>query len=717
MARLHSFIAWALSIASVYASQPNVGWRVEVIAEEVSIGSDHVGDGIYNVFVDAPVNITRIGAEADYITLLFYYSYYLINNETDAQAPVRTLVHRQQVDAPKTWDTYTASFDFQQPTQAILLSVGIEDGSAPEDFISVDSTGVVLTQGEQGSWIPRVPADYDYEINMEFTAEHQELIKDGYSDGGERDLGIEPIVPPKDDLVIPKDNAPVDPSTPVTPTDPTSPIITTPVDPGTTPVDPGTTPVDPGTTPVDPGTPGGGTDPVKPTDPCDDESTPVTPTPTTPGGFITIIKTVTVTPPCDCEQSSPTPTCTKKIHARQDAVHPAYVRAKITFKDRNLQDQPLRLSTLFASANIFKGTEFVKSRPARAVTDVNGEAIFRFDVNYGERVEVHTFWVILDEELYRIGTLNSNGDVDIKVIKDEFPLKTYHVAAGEVVNVDHNFGYSEYNKALAVADTFRYITDWTKAMVTGGDTLEKAMIYFPGRSSGAFFMPLKDKPYLNLPSIDAANPSVMAHEYGHFIHFLARYKNSHDAGGDHFFCGDGDKKKVGTALSEGYATAFAMMALDDTPLIDKDWFPYITYQNREEYRDQSWTRNIEAFTCFERDMMLKHEGRVAAAMFDMVDRKLDDFLTFDSDLGRVGADFDPQMLNIKFTPRFIFWLLMRNNPPSIQDWWYVSTLISRNDTELIDNRNNLRTYPYMEKEWIDKAWAIMDYNYVDFPRE
>lgn len=688
MSRFHSLLTWAFFVALAVATKSNVGWELQILSQNVTLSTDHVGDNQFNIFVDAAINITRRSSPSNSFTLNYYTSYYMVNNETEPTTPREVIVHTETVSA---YDIdsfiHPVFFDFQEPTQDVLLSVFlVEDGAAATEF-TIETEGTVLSSSGQG-WTARVVGEYDHQINLVFAAEVETLRGRGLDEGGPRDLGIPPISNEPELQVIPKGNAPlnesstvpmpVDTSTSNTPIETPSPIKTYPEDPSYTPEPPVYTyPQDPSVT-----VPNG-----------NGAST------TIPGkdGSVTIIHTVTVCG-CACPSSSSSSTTTtttttirhsetpcqtpshissitpssddkKKHEARGMApqIHPAYVNARFTYEDRNAIKQPVRISVFVMQAQVFVGDTFLFSRGAVAFTDVNGNAVFRFETEYGQRLEIIKAYVVLASDYYRVGTRDTvNDELITKIVHLDLSDNPWRVNAGEIVNMEGHYEWSEYNKAIAVADAYRYITDFMHTQVTQGD-LEQIAVWFPSTDTRtAFFSTRGTGPHLNIPLVDGSSPTVLAHEYGHYAHYLARNKKFFGGGEEHSFCG-GKEYSADTAFSEGYATAFGQTAIDDTPL-DDPGAAYSTYIDRQGQIPPFYGINIEYFTCSD-TRMLKKEGRVAAALFDLVDRFLDTFPESSDNLGRVEAGFNPQLLNARFRPRFIFWLLLQNNPLSIEAYW------------------------------------------------
>ncbi|CAM1509624.1 Fc.00g033630.m01.CDS01 [Cosmosporella sp. VM-42] len=681
MVQLFEVLAWTSLFASIRATQPNIGWQILIPANSVSLASDYVGDDGRRLFIDAMVQFSRISATADSFTLTFSTSPYLVTNGTEINPNgPNQVVHTETIAAPQSSFSHSVYFDIAEPSQDLLLSVGLDDGSQGSEFLTVDGDGVVLARDhEVGGWRARVIAEYDHDVNIIINTELDEAIRGGVDEADPRDLGELPVhyVPEDETNPQPKDGAPPPGTSPIIPGGGSS--TTTPGNrTSTTPCGSAST-----TIPLISSTTGLGV-----------ESFPVL-HPSVPNTLITVYRTVTV---CAC--SSPPPqSCSddqQSLQSRQEQRLPAYVRARITFADRNLKSQPVRLSPVVVWADLYHGNTKIGRRAAAATTNFNGEAVFKFYTVPGETVKVFTLYTYLQSEQYQIGSRYSSQDPLVtKVVKLDIESDSWVVSAGQLTAAEAEYYYSEYNLGLAVNDAYRTITDFFRTQVAiGNNEMEQVHVWFPAVDGGAYFSEA-EVPFINLPQIHAANPSVMAHEYGHFAHYLARQKLYFEGGGEHRFCGDLGKAKKDTTLSEGYATALGMMALDETPLVD-DFFEYMTYSNRQYSPARSWSWNVESIDCSEKGL-LQQEGRTGATLFDLVDRKLDTFPESSNNFGRVEAAFDPQLLNVRWTPRFIFWTLMQGNPQDIEQYWrrFQATQTPENEA---------------------KAWAIFDYNYADFPR-
>ncbi|KAF7552600.1 hypothetical protein G7Z17_g4213 [Cylindrodendrum hubeiense] len=719
MARLLTLAAWAFSLASVYADQPSPGWQLDVAASDVYISRDSdSSDG--GLLLEFPVNITRVTATANSFALTISTTPYLFNSTTAGEeSSVPAVIYTQNIDVPTDQFSQSVYIHIAEPQQDVLITLGLDDGSADTAFVTVNSNGFVLAFAaeQQGSWTARVVADYDHQVNLAITEEFNNAMSNGIDEADPRDLGKAPVVHRENELKPGDKNNDGESSTTTTPGGDTS---TSTTDSTTSTTSPGgdSVPTDDHTS-VSISVPGGGSDDhtyVSTALPSDDYPVPdgYTYTGTTgdevtttvPGGcgrggahtiIITRYRTVSVCPtPSACTSDD------KHLQVRQSVDRPAFIRASVVFADRNLERRPVRFLACYLHYDVYRGPDKIGSKGTTAVTDANGDAVFRFNIGDGNRVVATRIFTFLGTEWFFIGSRSSPSDsLAPKMLQLDLDTPKWSVSAGDTIGAEAYYGYSEYNLGLAVADAFTTLTEFVRTKVATGDNeMEKVQVWFPGETSettGAYFQSGGNPPYINLPQLDAANPSVMAHEYGHWLHWVARKKGDFFAGGRHSFCGDGPDKKITTSFSEGFATAFGLFAIDETPLVDS-FSAYMDYQKRQYSPKKSWFQNVEAFNCGDQ-YMIRQEGRIAAAMFDLVDRKLDEFPSFSNNLGRISDGFDPQKLNWMWNPRFIFWLLMRENPQSIEEYW-----------------RKFQSYPGQKTEWEDLAWSIFDYNYADFPQ-
>ncbi|KAH6889416.1 hypothetical protein B0T10DRAFT_606720 [Thelonectria olida] len=667
MVRLKRLLALATSIAPIYATQPNLGWRAEIVTGHVTLNTDNVG-GEQRLYVSAPVNITRLQATAASITLNLYTSPYFGANQSSPQAQSwsPSLVSSTEVQPPsQSHEGYLQSVDFDisaESWQNLLVSVGIQDTQSGP--LTTEWTGAVIAYNATSeTWRAWNPGKYAHSVNTAVTRTINNLKPKGKDEGEDKT----PEEPEKGyqrvDNVAPKVPPPTTYYTSEQPTITHSEVYTVPSD---------TQSFDYGTYTTQPGD--GSHETISGCS-CDP---------------YTVWSTITVYPDDPLPSYPPEE---KRHEKREKDFTPAFVDAKITFKDRDAVDRPLRFIRIRAVAALFEGDTYIGEWQSIETLNEEGQALFQFGVSSGQRIVVHTLYAKLQGEHYLIGTRATEADeFQVAEIALDITLNPWMVSAGDTIFIGTGYPLSENNKALWVADAYHTITSFfsTKIATREGE-MERVHVWYPSPVTGGFFAVTGSVPYINLPGVHAQNPSVMAHEYGHFAHYLARRKEFFDGGGVHRFCFNANDVKISTSFSEGYATALGLLAIDDTYLAGDS---YMVYEDRNVV-GSPFRVSLEDFDCFERNMT-SQEGRIAAALIDLVDRKLDVFHAETDNFGFIAPDFDPQLLNWCFEPRFVFWRNMYDNPATIVEYWRKFQAVLTTQSE-------------------DIAWAVLQYNFADFP--
>ncbi|KAH6886326.1 hypothetical protein B0T10DRAFT_563527 [Thelonectria olida] len=697
MARCFALCIWALLFSSALATPPNQGWRIELASHSAHLSDIYERshsipeDRPRRLQVQVPINFYRYAPLTSSVILVtLWTSPYVVENITrTTNGTAQTSVSTMSVDVPEEPQfSAEAFFEMDEPEQDVLLSIGFEDIYVSDtEPASVEAYGIVLARDPETGWIARAVPEYDHLVNVAITQEVEARLPEGVQI---------PIPNPADLGILPDPNSNDGP-------DPSGKDGNK--DPATTPTTPTTT--SPGTQP-----------PTTISTTCDGAST------TGPGGDCTCARppetiyiTVTANPAdqCQCERSTvtryqtvtakgPRPASSSQAsHHREvrQALKPTtFINAKFSFTDRNYSPAPIRRLVILATGGYYRGSVRVRDAHDIGITDGNGQLTFDFLPNPGETVKLDKIFTYCATGWYRVGTVSVNNDFQMKVINMDIDPEVWSVAEGQTINAEALYQYSVYNLGLLVADAYTTITEWfAQNVATQQGEQERIDVVFPGEADKAFFQENAEGPRIVLGEVHAFNPSVMAHEFGHFAHFIARSKKAFGGGGPHSLCQDklGVNKGLDLAFGEGYATALGQSAIDDTPLIDS-WAKYGQYTNRQYYPLTTWSVNVEDYDCPDRYLNAQ-EGRIAAAMFDLVDRKLDVFPASSNDLGRVEVGFEPYMLNWRWKPRFIFWNLMQENPRSIEEYWL-----------------KFKSYPGITRDSEEKAWAILTYNYADFDR-
>ncbi|KAH7247744.1 hypothetical protein MRS44_010782 [Fusarium solani] len=684
MMYLVAFVAWLVWIFPVQATAPNVGWRATIIASQILAIPEFLNQHERVLDVRVPIAFHRVASKADSFTLDLYTSSYYPINETSYN---RTSVYTEVVQATSANPEFEQTFRFSVSTtgwEDLLILVNVEDGS--DGRYSVETGGAILFYNrEQEWWAGRNVSEHAYHINNEIVEERKAIVPMGIDNVTVAETKPTPGVYVPVDHMEPKEKNETTPSVPSTTP---SPIVV----PSTVPpnlvvsTNPGAS-----YTPI----------PERPSVPVQEsihQSQSFPPSKCEPVTE-TVYHTVTV-----YAEHSPSFACScdskydkKSLDTRDDIV-PAYVKAKFTFTDRWGRTMPLRHLVIIAYADLFSQPEGYRVGPwsSIAFTDVNGEATFTFSIGKNHKIVTNTLYVILRGEHYTIGTRRDETEDFVQSeIRKSLAKQQWTVLAGETIEVTVNFEDTEYNRALWVADAYEYLSSYVKEEIANRDgELTQVQIWYPAPSSGAFFSDATADPvYISIPDSQSEIPATMGHEYGHFIHYLARMKATLFAGGVHNFCNLNDLTT--TSISEGYASALGLMALYDTPLVDGKYFQYA-------YRWHDGLGNVvvvgpdlENYSCDKRKMSYD-EGRIAAALIDLVDPRIDEYPTEDSDIGHIAPDFNPELHNFRLTPRLVFWRAMATNPHSISQYWY-----------------DLQWTLTEEKR--KQVWSVFEYNWADFP--
>lgn len=659
MVRFSSLIAAAISFISVLADQPDVAYYASIDPSDTSV--DGGGDIIY---IDVPVSLNLLdGAPTGSYSLTVTVAPYRIVNESYAGDVDPTVVYTGTIQggsvvnvalevAKEKWTDFIIQAEVQSDEDEVIVGEAGNTIIAPNEFGNWEAIDI-------DEWIDR--------INTELIKELEEREIEGTDEPPDVDAGEVPVrVNPDPAPIEPKDDGPPRGNGTVT-----GPITTTTKPPGggdgsvTGPggSDGGSVTRPGGSDGGSTTRPGGGDNGGKSTTckGCGHGDGPRT--------LITIRKTTTVCPTPTPPPPPPCPENEKELHARlaerQAApINKAYVNAKIQYRNKEKKLLPVRGLFIEAEVEVYRGTTFSRKRTSSIWTNLRGEGTFTFSIREGERLEVNRLTTTLKRDgRWLIGTTKNQRSFTTRLLEFRLNVNPWLVEAGETKSYTVSHPFSDYWQALWVADAIKVVTDYaaSKIFIQGEQSLLN--IWFPSKMkpgtegilAGAFFRGQGANSFISLPQKDASRPSTLGHEYGHFVHFTSR-SGRNLAGSSpkpHFSCNPSEPNPSNElSFKEGFATAFGLAALDQSHL--EDGYLAKTASNGKAV-------SYEDFKCADQ-ILLNNEGRVGAALLDLVDRKLDTFLADTSPTGFIRPGFKGQDLNIKFDPRFIFYELMRYPP-------------------------------------------------------
>jgi hypothetical protein len=224
------------------------------------------------------------------------------------------------------------------------------------------------------------------------------------------------------------------------------------------------------------------------------------------------------------------------LHPRQVARSPAIVDAKLTFTGWDNLQQFLRLTRITAWANVYtEGGAFIERIYAVKVTDVLGNAHFRFDISAGQRIIVDRLVARLQGDKFVVGTRLLETDPLVRSTPTlRLTVNPWYVSAGETKSYENNFPRNVKFDGIIVADDMQRLDDYVRINIVPASETGKIDVWFPSTDPGTYFT--SAGVFLNIPDNDACDPDVIAHEYGHWLHFQARGHPRFDGGFAHDTC-------------------------------------------------------------------------------------------------------------------------------------------------------------------------------------
>jgi len=319
------------------------------------------------------------------------------------------------------------------------------------------------------------------------------------------------------------------------------------------------------------------------------------------------------------------------------------------------------------------GTIDGRVQSAKGITDDNGFVILAWSLQAGQVLTATSISVSLDAEKYRISTSNNNGRSFLVWRAISIPLQ-WEVIGNTISDRNYRFMNKATNDIFNVQD--RVHTSWVFAKTKVYNFAAKLPnVWFPGdaRPNMTDYFANSDNnlagAYISIHPEHANYTSAIAHEYGHFFHYLARglqpikYELNKR---DHNFCQAGTPNSPIVSLTEGYATAFGLSSLWQSPFQESTgtgfcWFPFNATLATPR------CLQIEQYDCddipLEDRNLSTDEGRIAAVLRDLIDAAGDN--NGDDDGRGVSGFSDTTNLirsRVLLDP-------MRSNPASMEEYW------------------------------------------------
>jgi len=641
MVRLSELIALSVSILCVQATLPNLGWTGGINIGQTSVYSD---DG--ELIVNVPLTLRRVGSTATELLVEVFATPYRVTNSSLAGADgiptIKVASESVRVQPGTNEVSHPISFRISIEWRDYYISARITPQG--ESLTTQNQAGdVILANTENGDWIAVDTGVYQHEINLGIIREINETVI-GEDDPEEEQPPVgrtDPeIQPPKAKENGPQGN------------------VTSPGG-GSTPTGPGGRPTYPGGNDGD----GGGGQ----------------------GTLITSTRTTTICPPPSPPPPPPCPENKRELVERlvsgpgTGTITPAYITGNFFYRDPNNAAVPIVAQRILLIANLYQGSTRIGGWRSWSTTGVGGYTSFKFSIREGQRIEVVKIRARMSSYSdYVIGTrTDSTQDFTVSWAESNLAVSDImKVDAGKTAGYPQNvFPKSPANDGLRLSDSLHTVAEYAKNNVLVPGEGKIIHVWFPsinkdpdGTLSTAYFQAYDGKiVYINLPQQYAEWPGTIAHEYGHFMHSLAISPAVIPGGGDHSIC-DNKTYGVGLTFSEGYASSFAMQALDTTHLETE----YMVFKQGPT----DYGFHFEVFDCTPIGLR-GDEGRITAAILELVDRKLDELPTSSSNIGNVDTPFDASLLNARFDQRLIFWEIMKRNPRNMVEYWQVSHSLDR----------------------------------------
>jgi len=213
---------------------------------------------------------------------------------------------------------------------------------------------------------------------------------------------------------------------------------------------------------------------------------------------------------------------------------------------------------------------------------------------------------------------------------------------------------------------------WVGAVNLGGRDPGFVDSCFP-EVSGALWSPFWEE--IDIPGSNNDSPDTVTHDYGHAVMHYAYGSDDPSPGGSHSF-GD-DNQNASLAWSEGWATGFMLALRPDS---------------RYNWHEGDVGRSIENFSDSGNRDGNRNEGRVAAAINDMIDSQ-DDDNGGNLDRGRNDADDDnsPNRVSLSSMLNDTLWGSWHDD---FEEFW--ASLSGELSGATLGDANEIMYYNYMD---------------------
>lgn len=385
-----------------------------------------------------------------------------------------------------------------------------------------------------------------------------------------------------------------------------------------------------------------------------------------PDKFLELVRPHQVKTQLEARPIGPSATIRKYIEEKTDNAwspeDPLTIRGRLVYLDHDGLWRPL----VNVSVNIYDEDVGFDDHLGTVATDWSGNWSFSVNNNDGWLADGRDIYYTFKLENTRIRVQDCDGiDSTYKwksAVRDD-------LSDGSVVDFGSETGSTNPN-SMQIWNMLNLA--WNHASTVGGRDPGFVDSCFP-EGSGARWDRFWEE--IDIPGSDNDAPDVVTHEYGHAVMWYAYGADNPSPGGSHSF-GD-DNQNASLAWSEGWATGFMLSLRPD---------------GRYNWSEGDLGRNIENFSDAGNRNGNRNEGRVAAAINDMLDSANDDNGA-DLDRGRDDAE-DDNTANRVSLRTMLNDTLWGGWHTDFEDFW--SSLSGELGGSQLSDANEIMYYNYMD---------------------